>query len=178
MGRPGFTQGSMFEGLYERVLKPEGAFAEDLKVAGYDRSHPLPEYPDAVWVACLNVTAKHRFPLLERHVAWRQIGRLFIGGFLDTLVGKLIGAALPFLSAHSFITRVPRFVSAGLPGVLIGIEWLDAQKARLTLPGPHEGASYVMAGVLDVTLLRFKVTPEIEPALGEGKTSSLVVSWK
>jgi hypothetical protein len=24
MGRPGFTQGSMFEGLYERVLQLEG----------------------------------------------------------------------------------------------------------------------------------------------------------
>lgn len=167
----------MFEGLYEKVLKPTGAFAEDLKKAGYDQERPQTEYPNEVWVACLDVTARHHFPQLERYAAWREIGAVFIGGFLQTLIGKLIGATLPFLSAKTFVSRVPRFVGTGLPGVRVTIEWLSETKARITLPGPHAGSSYVLAGVLDVMLRRFQVTPAIEPSLGEGVQSSLVIGW-
>jgi hypothetical protein len=84
---PTFTaQGSMFEGLYVKVLKPTGAFRDDLAKAGFDVQALRPEYPMDVWVACLDVTAKHLHPTLERFAAWRLIGRDFITGFLDTIV--------------------------------------------------------------------------------------------
>ncbi len=167
----------MFEGLYDKLLKPEGPFREQLKAAGYDAARAQPGYPIEVWVACLDVTWKARFPTLERHEAWRAIGRAFIEGYLDTLVGRLVSVALPFLTPKSFLQKSPRFLGAGVEGASVELEWKSDREVLVTLRGPHAGAAWVTAGVVDVCLARLGTTPTVQPSRLPGADSQLLVSW-
>jgi uncharacterized protein (TIGR02265 family) len=171
------AQGSMFEGLYVKVLKPQGAFQADLAKAGFDVKAVLPEYPMEVWLACLDVTARHLHPTQERYQAWRLIGHDFITGFLDTIVGRLVSVALPFLSPKAFIDRSPRFMRLGVKELNARVEWKGPQRAVVTLEGPHEGTAYLVAGVVDVCLERLKVRPTITPSSLGGLRSQLIISW-
>ncbi len=167
----------MFEGLYVKVLKPQGAFQADLVKAGFDVTQVKPEYPMDVWVACLDVTARHLHPGQERYAAWRLIGHDFITGFLDTIVGRLVAVALPFLSPKAFIDRSPRFMRLGVKELESKVEWKGPQRAVVTLEGPHEGTAHLVAGVVDVCLERLKVTPSITPSSLDGTRSQLIISW-
>ncbi len=172
------AQGSMFEGLYGRVLKPSGAFKDELLRAGFDVSAIRPEYPMQVWVDCLDVTARHKHPGVERFEAWRRIGRDFITGFLDTIAGRLVAVALPFLSPKGFVTKVPRFMRLGVKELEASVEWRAPTHGVVTLNGPHEGAGFLTAGVVEVCLERLKVKPTITPKVLGGTSSQLEVSWQ
>jgi uncharacterized protein (TIGR02265 family) len=171
------AQGSMFEGLYGRVLKPTGAFKADLLGAGFDVSAIQPEYPMQVWVDCLDITARHKHPGVERYEAWRRIGRDFITGFLETIAGRLVAVALPFLSPKGFLTRAPRFLRLGVRELESSVEWLTPTHGVVTLNGPHEGASALTAGVVEVCLERLKVTPTITARSLGGTASQFEVTW-
>lgn len=171
------AQGSMFEGLYVRVLKPTGAFREALRRAGFDADAMLPEYPMQVWVDCLDVTAQHLHPGVERFSAWRLIGRDFITGFLDTIAGRLVAVALPFLSPRRFVSQAPRFLRLGVKELDASLDWHTPTTGTMRLPGPHAGAAFLTAGVLEVCLERLKVTPTLEPRALSGTESQLAVSW-
>lgn len=171
------AQGSMFEGLYARVLKPTGAFKEDLRLAGFDVSAIRPEYAMQVWVDCLDVTARHKHPGLERFEAWRRIGRDFITGFLETIAGRLVAVALPFMSPKGFVTKAPRFMRLGVKELESSVEWLSPTHGVVTLEGPHEGAGFLTAGVVEVCLERLKVKPVITAKVLGGASSQLDVSW-
>jgi uncharacterized protein (TIGR02265 family) len=175
---PTFTaQGSMFEGLFAKHLKPTGAFKADLLAVGLDVDRILPEYPMAVWVACLDVTARHLHPQLDHLEAWKLIGADFITGFLDTIAGRIVAAALPFLSPKTFVDRAPRFMRLGVKELQSNIEWRSPTHAVVTLNGPHEGAAFLVCGVVEVCMRRLKVTPTTSARLLEGLSSQLEVSW-
>lgn len=150
---------SMFEGLFVRALRPTGAFKERLREKGYDLDRRQTSYPLAVFEDCLDVAAAELFPELDRAQAWERLGRLFIGGYFQTLVGRMISATLPFMSPRLFVGRVPRFMTTGLQGAEVRLEWTDARHATLTLLGVHELSSALMAGVLAECFARMKVSP-------------------
>lgn len=175
---PTFTaQGSMFEGLFGKVLKPNGAFRDELKTVGFDVERIQPEYPMQVWVDCLDVTAKHRHPGVERFAAWRLIGRDFITGFLETIAGRLVAVAFPFLSPKTLVDRSPRFMRLGVKELEAKVTWRSANEAHLTLNGPHLGAAHLLAGVVEVCFERLKVKPTISAKNLDGIDGELVVTW-
>lgn len=171
------AQHSMFEGLFERLLKPQGEFRAALKTAGYDAAQSKPEYPIEVWQACLDVTAKFLYPDATRPEAYRRIGKLFMGGYFETIVGRLIAAALPFLSARTFLQRCPRFVKSGLKEMEASVEWLSATKARVLLNGPHVGSCFVSAGVFEFCFEKLKVTAVITPRDLDAPNGEIIVDF-
>ncbi len=171
------SQYSMFEGLFDRVLKPEGAFLEALKAAGYDPATPKPVYPMAVWHRCLDVVAKHRFAQLPTADAYRATGRAFMAGFFETLVGRLIAAALPFLSPKTFVQRSPRFLRTGVNELETELEWLSDTKARVVMHGPHADACFVTAGVIEVSFERLRVPVRVEGRNLPNGDNELTIDW-
>ncbi|MFZ5445359.1 MAG: DUF2378 family protein [Myxococcota bacterium] len=107
------TNHSMFEALFDRRLKPDGSFAEELKTAGYDAARAEPTYPTELWVRCLEIARRHRFAELSDQEAYRRIGREFSEGFLETLVGRIVGVALPFMSPRTFVRRLANYLRLG-----------------------------------------------------------------
>jgi len=152
----------MFEGLYSRALQPTGAFKDALKARGFDVDRQLPEYPLDVWHQCLDVSAAHLYPTEPRDKAWELLGRRFIEGYFKTLVGKMISTTLPFMSAKVFIGRGPRFVTTGLRGADVSVEWRGDKEAALVLRGVHEFSSSLMMGVMGVCFERMNAKVRME----------------
>lgn len=144
---------SMFEGLFVRALKVDGAFKDKLRAKGYDVDRPRTRYPMAVWLDCVDVAALEVFPGLARPQAWVQLGRRFIDGYFETLVGRMIGVTLPFLSPKTFVGRVPRFVTTGLEGE-VSLTWEDEKTATLRILKCGELSGSLMAGIVAVCFER------------------------
>lgn len=169
---------SMFDGLFSVALKPTGAFREDLKSAGFDPDRPKPEYALRVWHDCVDVAARHLYPNERRERAWELVGERFIEGYLQTLVGKLIAVALPFLSPQSFVQRAPRFMSTGLVGAEVKLDWKGSKSATVTLTNVEHPACHLLAGVIAVSLGRINargVKIQASPFGNEG--SQVTASW-
>lgn len=171
------AQFSMFEGLFDRVLKPAGEFREALKVAGYDMANPKPEYPIEVWRECLYVAAKFKYPQLTRDDAWRAIGRTFLQGYFETIIGRLIAAAFPHFSPRTFVSRAPRLMRSGVKELQTELEWLGETKARLLFHGPFKGSCFISAGIAEECFVRLKVPVRIDTKSLEGVDEELVFDW-
>jgi len=139
------AQYSMFEGLFDRVLKPAGPFREELLAAGYDSASPIPVYPMQVWHDCLKVSARFLFPQQPLDQALRAIGRQFLAGYFETIIGRMIAAAFPYFSPRTLMLRAPRLLRSGIKEMQTEIEWLSETKVKLTMRGPHEGAGFFSA---------------------------------
>ncbi|MGV3623812.1 MAG: DUF2378 family protein, partial [Archangium sp.] len=138
---------SMFDGLFSVALQPTGAFRDDLKAAGFDADRPRPEYPLEVWHDCLDVAARHLHPDETRERAWELLGAQFIEGYLKTLVGRIIAVAMPFLSPQSFVQRAPRFMSTGLVGADVSLDWSGSKAATVTMAYVPHPSGHLLAGV-------------------------------
>lgn len=171
-----FALQSMFDGLYVQALRPTGRFRDRLREKGFDLDKQKSSYPMSVWVDCLDVTSEELHPTLTRALAWRAIGRQFIDGYFQTLVGRMIGSMLPFLSPSRFTKRVPGFITTGLQGAKVGLTWEGEKRAILIISGVHQLASCVMAGVLEGSFSRMKVAVTLEPRALPGLDSELVIT--
>ena len=110
---------SAFEGLFVRVLKPTGAFREELRQAGYDMDREQPAYSLRVWDAALKVAARHVHPTLSTHEALRRLGEQFVDGFFETIIGKLLAAPMPLLGPDMVLERLARMWESGAPGISV-----------------------------------------------------------
>jgi uncharacterized protein (TIGR02265 family) len=147
------TDNAAFEGLFQRALKPEGAFAEQLRVAGYDLSKPLTRYPTRVWRACLEVARRHVHPSKSPEEGMRLLGHAFIAGFFDTIIGKLVAVALPLLGPERLIQKFPKYWEATRPGVTIETMVDSPTRHRLLFRDPHPMPDFV-AGIIQAALER------------------------
>jgi uncharacterized protein (TIGR02265 family) len=167
---------SVLEGLFVHALQPEGAFAEELNAAGFDAATQAPRYPQTVLVRGLDVAWQHRFPTLSRDEAWRELGKLFIEGYFQTTVGRLIGFSVPALRPTRFVSMIPSYVRTGLLDMRTEVKMLGPQRAVVTLTGGHQGCAWLLAGVLEVCFQRMSVPCRFEPAWEE-PVARLTLSW-
>lgn len=122
------TDQSVFEGLFSRALKPERDFLAELRAAGYDPARPERRYPTRVWKACVEVACRRVHPELPEGEAMNLLGRRFIDGFFETIIGKVVLVALPFLSADSLVRRIPKFRSMTATGIEVMVEQDNPQQ--------------------------------------------------
>lgn len=169
---------ALFEGLFVRGLQVDEDFARELVAVGFDPRKMRPEYPVEVWVACLEVAWRRRFPALERLAAFEQLGYELTQGYLDTIVGNLVRVALPLLPPRPLLTRTPLFLSGGLTGVKATVAFPGEKHGVLTLEGPHAGSAHVLAGVARKVFELQGQEARVAAELGEGLTSRLHVHWK
>lgn len=168
---------SMFEGLYVRALQPEGEFKARLRDKGFDLDRQRLSYPISVWHDCLDVTSSVLYPGEPRAVAWQGIGVRFVEGYFNTLVGRMISAMLPFMDAKRFMGRVPGFITTGLQGASLRLDWQEPRQALLTIGGVHGSTSALMAGVLEGSFARMKLKDvSLSPKESEGLDSELLVT--
>lgn len=124
------TDHNVFEGLFGKLFKPEGAFKADLRAAGYDLDNPEPRYPTSVLLASLDVAAHHVYPELPREEAHHQIGQRFADRYLTTIIGRIVRTLVLALGVDRFIMQMPKIVSLSSTG-------LTAAVTRLSAPGEY-----------------------------------------
>lgn len=173
------AEGSMFEGLFVRALgvEPSSHFAAELRATGFDPSEVRPHYPMQVWTACLDLAWRHLYPESSRDEAWVRLGRRFIEGYFQTIIGGAIGAVLPFMSVARFVERIPWFLRTGLGGSSAEADLIGPRSATLTMTGPHARASLFLSGVLEVCFERLGARGTFKATELGGDLSRLEISW-
>jgi len=154
-------QQSAFEGLFVKTLKLDEAFAGELRQAGYDVARQQPQYPSSVFKRCMEIACRRVHPTLPEDEAMRRLSVQLLDGFFDTIVGKGVVVALPFLSPGTFLKRYPRFFAMAAPGVKLSLTEEAPRRWRMVLrdraPLPHFNA-----GTLACVLARFDVKPDVQ----------------
>lgn len=168
----------MFEALFVRALQPDAAFAAELRDHGFDVAHVYGEYPTKVWCECIKVARRRAFPQASDADAYREMGRVFVRGYLDTLTGKLIAVAVPFLSAEALLKRMERYLTLGRSDLRFVLTPVAPKHMHAELDDPYLVPAEFLAGMLVEGFERLRVSSshvEVKD-LGGGK-SELEIRW-
>lgn len=155
------VDGSIFEGLFLKVLKPQGAFKERLRTAGFDVDRLEARYPEEVWGRALDITTAHAFGQEETTTAHRRIGHAMIEGYFSTILGRLTGGLMPVLGVDRTLRRVGQLWKVPQPGMEILAEAEGAGRWRVAFHDKVMTADLV-AGILEAALRRADETVRVE----------------
>jgi uncharacterized protein (TIGR02265 family) len=174
------TNHSMFEALFDRRLQPDGAFAEELRQAGSDRAKAVPTYPTEVWIRCLEIARRHALPGLPAPDAYRKLGAEFTEGFLETLVGRMVGVAMPFMTPQSFMRRLAAYLRLGRndAGLTFDLTRDERFASDAKVHNPSGVPGTFVAGIVDAALQRMKVQWTIEIEQLSPRDYTLSLRWK
>ncbi len=113
------TEFSTFEGTFLRGLKVDEAFRAELKQKlGIDLQRPEPRYPTRLWRDALDLAVQRYFANRDPNEARRELGRVALEGFLSTISGRFMGAALSTLiGPEALMKRMPKFFQLARPGL-------------------------------------------------------------
>ncbi len=155
------VDGSIFEGLFLRVLKPEGTFKSQLRNAGFDADRPEARYPEEVFGRAVAITTAHAFSDEDVGMAHRRIGYALIEGYFVTILGRVTGGLMPVLGVGGTLKRVGQLWKVPQPGMQIAAEpdganqWLVKFKDRVM-------TADLVAGILEAALRRADPTVMVE----------------
>lgn len=104
-----------FEGLLRSLagkLTPQ--LTEGLRHRGLDLSLALlPAYPLSVWIEVLSFVARERHPGLALDAAVAAVGRDFMDGYAETMVGRAMTAMMRLIGPRRTLERVTRQFRTG-----------------------------------------------------------------
>jgi uncharacterized protein (TIGR02265 family) len=169
---------STFEGLFIQALKVQGPTVDKLRAVGFDIKRMESSYSVDVWRKSLEVARLEYFPQLSQTDGDFQLGATMVDGFLKTIIGTLIRAAIPFLSADAFCVRLPRFFSSGIEGDFRkpALVKLGDKRYAVTLFG-EQGVPWFTAGAIDAALRLTKVTPNIVVSEVKAESFTVNITW-
>ncbi|RKH35105.1 DUF2378 family protein [Corallococcus llansteffanensis] len=165
-----------FEGLFQHALRPSGGFAQALRDVGYD-PETAPEYlPLEVWRAALAVARRHACPGLAGEEANRVLGRHYVEGFAQTLVGRIFASAAPLLGVERCLSRLPTYLRAGREDMKLRLEAVRAREWRATVVDADPLPDFV-AGVVEQVLRRTRVLPRVDVLECASHAYALRIRW-
>lgn len=165
-----------FEALFGHVLRPQGAFLEALRAAGYDPLLPQDGYALGVWRAALRVAREHAHPRLTEAQAYRELGRQIIQGLRHTLVGRVFALAAPMLGPARCVAKLPTYLRSSREDMRVQVRALDLRLWEVEIHDPDplpEFAAGSVEGVLSLT----GVLPRVEVEVQGAQDYRLRVSW-
>ena len=174
------TNHTMFEALFDRRLKPTGAFADELRVAGYSLATAVPVYPTEVWTNCLEIARRHHWPQLSLADAYRAIGKEYTEGFLETMLGRMVLVALPFMTPRTFVRRLASYLRLGRndAGLTFDLARDEEGSIDALVHNPAGVPGNFVAGLIDTAMLRFKgVQWTIEVEQRTRTDYTLLIRW-
>jgi len=154
------TDSSVFEGLFTKLLKPEGAFKADLRAAGYDPDNPGLRYPTSVLVDCLEVATRHVYPGLPREQALRLLGRRFADRYFTTILGRVTRRLVMALGVDKFLMQMPKIVTLSSTGLTARVRPLGGGEFQIIYTGrdltPEFTAGALEGGAQDVSIFNLR----------------------
>ncbi len=169
---------SSFEGLFIQALKVEGQVVEKLKQVGFDAKRMEPAYGVDVWRKALQVASLEYYPKLSPSAAEFQLGSRMVEGYFGTIVGKMIQAAIPYLSADTLCLRLPRFFASGIVGEVKKPEVVKVADKHYTVKlFGDQGVPWFTAGAIDSVLRQTKVKPTCTVADVKADNFTIDITW-
>ena len=166
-----------FEGLFQVALNDEPGLRTALREAGYSGEPDREFYSLRTWRDAVDVARAHRFGELPPDEGLRQMGRLFVDGFVQTTVGRVLASAAPWLGPERMLARMPSYMRTVRTDVSIAIVPLGVCHWRMTFEDPEPFGHFVV-GVIEQMLALCSV--KADPKLVEQTQSRYVidVQWK
>lgn len=143
-----WVDNSMFEGLFQRALKPSEAMSAELRSAGYDPKNPQARYRPEVWRNALEIARRHEFPTLPHDEGLKALGRRFVDGFFQTIIGKFVAVALPMLGSSMMQRRVPSMFKMARKDLDVSAVEESPNRYRLIFKDKHPSPEFV-AGFME-----------------------------
>lgn len=108
--------GHNFEGLFMKGLGEQvtPGLRAQLREAGIDLEKPLlPGYPVQTWMKALSLTAAALYGHRPVDEAYEELGRRFIGGYFETMLGKALLAMLKVVGPERTFKRMTQNFRSG-----------------------------------------------------------------
>lgn len=123
------------EGLWLKAIADwiTPSLRASLKTQGIDLDKPLlPGYPAQVVARCLKITATALFPGQDEDTALREVGRLFLLGYQQTLIGRAVIQVLRLIGPRRSLERMQT-----------NFRSVNYIKTRFTSLGPTSGELWI-----------------------------------
>lgn len=170
------VEASLFEGMFQRALQPTGAFEADLRAAGFDLRQIEPRYATEVWRKCLDAARQHLFPTLTPEQAYRQMGRLFIDGFFQTIIGRMFSAAFPLMGPAAVIKRLPKMWKAARKDIQVEPVEEGERRWRVLFRDRHVLPDFI-AGLVEAAGARTKSEVAVVVDVRRDDGFELLITW-
>jgi uncharacterized protein (TIGR02265 family) len=129
-----------------------------------------------VWQEAVTVARRHAAAHLPEAEGYRLLGQKFIGGFFDTLVGKMVAVGLPLVGPAKTLQRLTRTWAAGQPDLKVETLQETERSWRITLRERGILADFC-AGIFEGGLSRTGVAPDVRVLERSEEHCVLGVRW-
>ena len=99
---------ALFEGMFVRAMRPDPPFAAELKELGFDLGKMQPRYSMRVWRNSLNAARRRLFNERSEEKGYRALGNLFVEGYFETIIGKVLAIPFSLVPVEKVIERMPK----------------------------------------------------------------------
>ncbi len=171
------ADGSMFEAMLVRALTPNPGLSAELATLGVDPNRLDTAYPTPVWVKTLEAVRRHHYGAMSTELAYRRIGKDFAAGYLNTIVGKVLLAALSFMSPRRFLERAPSYMHMGRRDLDVSLESVSDHEGRLRFKDPFGVPPGFPMGIFDEAFERMKSKVSVRVETRAPGDFDLVFSW-
>jgi uncharacterized protein (TIGR02265 family) len=172
------TSSSVFEGLFVRALSVEPAVKDKLRAIGVNLDQLEVSYPTAKLSESMDLVAREMFATMPHHQALQEMGRRFVHGFKETIVGRLAYIGMPAMTCSQLIDKTPRLLAMVGSSTKSKVEVLSERSRRMTFtqeaPIPDFFAG-LYEGALGLTRGAPRVNVMVENRHANG--FDLVISW-
>lgn len=172
------VKASAFEGLFIRGLNSPPLVTNLLIGLGVDLHRLEPEYPIKTWHAARSVAGRAVFPTLSEQQADRELGRVFIRGYSQTVIGKIIGVSVPLLGPARMLARLPKLMNTSRSGR--GMELLVQDigpRERLLVARDVNAQPDFNAGMVHEILIQAGADPRVDVVHRTPDGFALRVRW-
>jgi uncharacterized protein (TIGR02265 family) len=170
------VEASLFEGLFQRALRPDLPFIEELKTVGFDLRNLKPRYPTRVWRESLEIARRRVYPSLPVEEGYRALGRRFSEGFFETIIGRFISVAFPMIGPAGMLKMAPRNVRAGRRDVDVVPVQEGERRWRITFKDRTPSPDFI-AGLVESTGRRTGVHMVVTVENRSPEGYDLVATW-
>lgn len=146
---------AMFEGLFARAVTVSPELAGELKACGYDMANPEAGASGAVFCACVEAARRTVHPTKSPDEGQRELGRAFVRGFRETILGRVLTTALPIVGPVRFLPRVPGRLASLRRDATVSVTVNGPTSATLHFADRQPLSSF-FAGVIEGALLYSK----------------------
>ena len=172
-------EAALFEGMFVRAMQPDPAFKAELKELGFDLDRIRSRYPVEVWRRSLEAARRRLFGERPEERGYRALGNLFVEGYFETIIGKILSVPLSLVNPEKVIQRMPKTWRTARSDIQIDPpvqegpqRWRVRFRDSNPLPGFMAG---IIEGASQRTRLKKGATVEIERFEGHG--FDLVIHW-
>lgn len=171
------TRAMLFESLFIHGLKAEGALVEVLRAEGVDLRALKLEYPMRVFNRCVDRAGAHVYPGLPAEAARRQLGRVFIQGFAQTLLGKVVAVGMPLLGPVRYLKRFQDHLHMDSSPLRVTPVQVGERAFRMEFRNGVEATPDFMAGLLEEGLRYTRTEARIVPERLGPMSFDLHITW-